>query len=158
MPQHALLSALGLLITVFCNVGAADAGSSVNATDLIGTWLITSEFCNHCGVSPNADNGNKVVIAKSKYNDPYNFNCPAGAKYVLQDITNADAQQALGVPRDVYPLAATPLTLARLECPAQAGNAPAVPVTSAEMLLLGDGKAIYLWQGSTDFLMKRISK
>jgi hypothetical protein len=127
-------------------------------TDLTGTWVVTSEFCNHCGVSANADNVNKVVISESKYIDPYNFNCPAGAKYVLQDISNADAQQALGVPQDVYPLAATPLTLVRLECPAQAGNAPAVPVTSAEMLLLGDDKAIYLWQGSTDFLMKRISK
>jgi hypothetical protein len=134
----------------------ATAKNKPSISNLTGTWVVTSEFCDHCGVSSHADDGRKLVLGKSSYIDPYNFDCPAGATYGFETINRADAQKLLSVPRNVYEIAQPTVTLVRLECPSQVGNAPPVLLTSAEMILVGKDRAIYLWNGGTNFILSHV--
>ncbi|OYV52485.1 MAG: hypothetical protein B7Z78_05645 [Rhodospirillales bacterium 20-60-12] len=142
-------------IFTFASLASARCGTTMAVSDLIGSWVVTSQICDHCGVYSGADDGQTIRIDEHAYHDPYNLNCQAGAKYVLQSISEPDAQRDLAVPRSIYALPATGITLARLECPVSVGNAAPVAIQSADILLLGHDKAIYLWNGGVNFLMHR---
>jgi hypothetical protein len=142
-------------LLAFAGAVSAQCRAPMAISDLIGTWVVVSVICDHCRVNSNADDGQTIQIRDHAYQDPYNLNCPAGAKYVLQTITEADAERALAAPRSGYALPKVGMTLARLECPVRVGNMAPVAIQSARLLLLGHNKAIYLWNGGTDFLLHR---
>lgn len=145
---------LGWLLA-FAGAVSAQCRTPMAVSDLIGRWVVISVICDHCGVNSNADDGQTIRITDHAYQDPYNLNCPAGAKYVLQPITEPDAERALAASGSGYALPKVGLTLARLECPVSAGNMVPVAIQSARLLLLGHNKAIYLWNGGTNFLLHR---
>jgi hypothetical protein len=114
---------------------------------MFGTWVVTKVLCAHCAGEATPEIGAKLLIAKTRFQDPFSVTCDTGASYPNRIVTWAAAKTlfALPYPADGVAPKDGRATDTRLNC----GGGPV-----ARLLFLGNGTAIYLSEGE-DYVLVR---
>ncbi|MDG3439388.1 hypothetical protein [Nitrospirillum amazonense] len=148
-----LLLAFALIFTASASNATADEGVHVRpmgntqgSLEMFGTWTITKVLCKDCADRRPEEVGTKLVFAPTSFTDPFSITC-ANASYPNRTIPGDQVMKLFGsnLPKSAKNLIPQKGSVidARLACDKG-------PV--GRVLFLGDGKAIYLYEGEDYFI------
>lgn len=148
-----LAIALALLVGISASAGHAavdvDAipmGNPQGTPEMFGTWTVTKVLCRDCAGRRPEEVGTKFTFAPTSFTDPFSITC-ANASYPNRAIPGDQVMKVFGTnlpksAKNLIPQKGSVID-ARLACDKG-------PV--GRVLFLGDGKAIYLYEGEDYFL------
>ncbi|MEE3624222.1 hypothetical protein UCD39_09530 [Nitrospirillum sp. BR 11752] len=123
--------------------------STQGVSEMFGTWTVTKVLCDDCKGRTPEEVGKNLTILPTSFFDPFSITCSADASYPNRQIPSKEVPKAFRLPantKNIVPKIGNTID-SRLSCKDE---------DYARILFIGNGKAIYIFEG-LDYLLEKKS-